>query len=74
MVFSTVACGGVRPQARKSSGESNPWLARNSGVSFAELGVTHKKRHYGRTTVSPIHVFTTLYEIAANWAELREKR
>ncbi len=47
---------------------------KNAGVSFAELGVTHKKRHYGRTTVSPIHVFTTLYELAANWPELRKKR
>ncbi|MCP4229925.1 MAG: glycosyltransferase family 2 protein [bacterium] len=47
---------------------------KNAGARFAELGVTHKKRHYGRTTVSPIHVFTTLYELAANWSELREKR
>lgn len=47
---------------------------KNAGAGFAELGVTHKKRHYGRTTVSPVHVFTTLYEIAANWSELRKKR
>jgi len=47
---------------------------KNAAARFTEMGVTHKKRHYGRTTVSPVHVFTTLYEIAAQWKELRKRR
>jgi glycosyltransferase involved in cell wall biosynthesis len=46
----------------------------NAGVGLEELGVRHLPREYGRSTVSPRHVVTTVREIVGMWGELRRKR
>jgi glycosyltransferase involved in cell wall biosynthesis len=47
---------------------------RNAGVEIDELGVRHLPREYGRSTVSPRHVVTTVREIIDMWGELKRKR
>jgi glycosyltransferase involved in cell wall biosynthesis len=47
---------------------------KNAGVEIEELGVRHLPREYGRSTVSPRHVFTTAREIIGMWGELKRKR
>lgn len=47
---------------------------KNAGVEIEELGVRHLPRGYGRSTVSPRHIVTTIREIMSMWNELRRKR
>ncbi len=47
---------------------------RRAGVPVLERGVRHRPREHGRSTVSPMHVFTTLREIISLMAEFRKKK
>jgi glycosyltransferase involved in cell wall biosynthesis len=47
---------------------------KNAGVEIEELSVRHLPREYGRSTVSPRHVITTIWEIISTWGELRRKQ
>lgn len=45
-----------------------------AGTPIVELGVRHLPRAYGKSTVSPTHIFTTLREILALRRELKIKK